>query len=48
MNTRTIVADMRQGVLKIREDTDCESLVVRDTCFFYHYLIHTDRRLVSK
>ena len=34
MNTRTIVADMRQGVLKIREDTDCESLVVRDTRVF--------------
>jgi len=34
MNTHIIVADMRQDVLKIREDTGSQNLVVRDTHVF--------------
>ena len=34
MNTHTIVADMRQDVLKIREDADSQNRVVRDTRVF--------------
>ena len=32
MNTHTIIADMRQDVLKIREDAGSQNLVVRDMC----------------
>jgi len=49
MNTHTIVADMRQDVLKIREDAVSQNQVVRNTrIFFYHHPIHTDHHLGSK
>jgi tetratricopeptide (TPR) repeat protein len=48
MNTHTIVADMRQDVLKIREDAESQNRVVRDMRVVYHHLIHTDHRLGPK
>ena len=47
MNTYTIVADMRQDVLKICADTDSKNRVVSDARASYR-LIHTDRCLDSK
>ena len=34
MNTHTIVADVHQNVLKIREDTGSQNRVVSYTCAF--------------
>ena len=39
MNTHTIVADVHQNVLKIREDVDSQNQVVSDGRAFWHHLI---------
>lgn len=43
MSVQTTIADMRQDVLKIREDNNSQNLVVGDARAFYYHLIHTDR-----
>ena len=48
MNTHTIVADVYQNVLKIREDVGSENLLVSDRRAFWHHLINTYHRLDSK
>ena len=48
MNAHTIIADIRQDVSKIREDTGSQNKVVSDMCMYRHFSIHTDRRLDSE
>jgi len=48
MNTHTIVTDVHQNVLKIREDVDSQNRVVSNTRAFWHRLINTDHHLDSK
>ena len=48
LNTHTIVADIRQDVLKLREDGDSQNRVVSDTRALWRHRIFTDYRLDSK
>jgi len=45
MNTHTIVADMHQDVLKLREDADSQNRVVSGTRVLWRHRISTDHRL---
>jgi len=48
MNTHTIVTDMHQNILKIREDTGGQNRAVSDASTLKHHRINIDRCLDSK
>jgi len=48
MNTHTIVADVHQNVLKIREDVGSQNPLVSNRRAFWHHLINTYHHLDSK
>jgi len=47
MNTHTIVADVHQNVLKIREDVASQNRVVSGTRVLWRHRMSTDHRLDS-
>ena len=47
MNTHTIVADVHQNVLKLREDADSQNRVVSGTRILWRHWISTDHHLGS-
>jgi len=48
MNTHTIVTDIHQNVLKIREDADCADRLVSDTRVLHLHSTDTDHHIGSK